>query len=280
MLARREWTRFFRQRNRVIGGLGQPILFWLLFGTGMHQSFASAEGGDFMSYYLPGTIALILLFTAIFTTISIIEDRKEGFLQNVLVAPVPRWTIAMGKITGGAAIAWVQAVIFVGLALVVGSLPLSWQLVPLLIVMAGAAIGMTALGVVFAWPMDSTQGFHAIMNLVLMPLWLLSGAFFPVPAVTGESPVGQHVMHWIMRCNPISYVIALMRDATSAGASVLESAELSSGGSQLAAETVSLAQASWAPNPILSWAVLLAFVVLGCFFATRQVMRPIRSDLK
>lgn len=211
MLTWREWVRFFRQRNRVIGALGQPILFWLLFGTGMHGAFRSGAGQDFMAYYLPGTMALILLFTAIFTTISIIEDRREGFLQSVLVAPIPRWTIALGKIAGGAAIAWAQALVFLALALCVGSLGWSWHLLPLLLLMAVAAVAMTALGVFFAWPMESTQGFHAIMNLVLMPLWLLSGAFFPVPVLTSESPIGQFVMHWVMRLNPVTYIIGGMR---------------------------------------------------------------------
>ena len=132
MLAWREWIRFFRQRNRVIGALGQPILFWLLFGTGMHAAFRGGSQ-DFMSFYLPGTIALILLFTAIFATISIIEDRKEGFLQNVLVAPVPRWTIAAGKIVGGSAIAWVQAVMFLTLTVAIGSVAFNWNLLPLLL---------------------------------------------------------------------------------------------------------------------------------------------------
>ncbi len=123
MLFWREWTRFFRQRNRVIGALGQPILFWLLFGTGMHSAFRS---GDQILYDLlfARYDRMILLFTAIFATISIIEDRREGFLQNVLVAPVPRWTIAAGKIFGGAAIAWVQACIFLLLAIATGTVPL------------------------------------------------------------------------------------------------------------------------------------------------------------
>jgi ABC-2 type transport system permease protein len=143
MLGRREWTRFFRQRNRVIGALGQPILFWLLFGTGMHSAF---RGGDqnFMTYYLPGTLALIVLFTAIFATISIIEDRREGFLQNVLVAPVPRWTIAAGKILGGAAIAWVQSIIFLILAIGVGSVTLDPSLFGVLVLLAISALTLTA----------------------------------------------------------------------------------------------------------------------------------------
>ena len=170
MLAWREWIRFFRQPHRVIAALGQPILLWVLFGTGLHSSFRTGAGENFMNYYLPGTISLILLFTAIFATISIIEDRREGFLQSVLVSAAPRWTIAMGKAVGGAAIAWVQAVIFLGLALLVGTAAWSPSIPALLGLMAVAAVGITALGVCFAWPMDSTQGFHAVMNLVLMPM--------------------------------------------------------------------------------------------------------------
>ena len=243
MLAWREWTRFFRQRHRVIGAVGQPILFWLLFGTGMHGAFRSDAGGEFMSYYLPGTMALIVLFTAIFATISIIEDRREGFLQGVLVAPVPRWTIALGKILGGAAIAWVQALFFLVLALAVGSVALSIQLLPLLLLLAIAAISMTALGVFFAWPMESTQGFHAIMNLVLMPLWLLSGAFFPVPALTDANPIGQTIMHWTMRANPVTYIIGGMRHLMSA-------------------ETVNVSPAYWIPSVTQCWVVSIVFMLV------------------
>ena len=243
MLAWREWTRFFRQRHRVIGAVGQPILFWILFGTGMHGAFRSEAGGEFMAYYLPGTMALIVLFTAIFATISIIEDRREGFLQGVLVAPVPRWTIALGKILGGAAIAWVQALFFLVLALAVGSISLSINLVPLVLLLAVAAISMTALGVFFAWPMESTQGFHAIMNLVLMPLWLLSGAFFPVPALSDANPLGQTIMHWTMRMNPVTYIIGGMRHLMTTGPSTV-SAEY------------------WVPGVLNCWIVSLVFMLV------------------
>ncbi len=258
MLAWREWVRFFRQRNRVIGALGQPILFWLLFGTGMHAAF---RGGDqnFMTFYLPGTVALILLFTAIFTTISIIEDRREGFLQSVLVAPVPRWTIAAGKIFGGAAIAWLQACIFLGLALATGSVPLGGALVGVLVLMAVAALALTALGVFFAWPMESTQGFHAIMNLVLMPLWLLSGAFFPIPQPGVESPLGQWLMHWLMRCNPLSYTIGGLRTMMGVES---QSAEF------------------WAPSLFASWCVSLLFLCATLSAAGWMVLRPAKGDLK
>ncbi|MFM7845419.1 MAG: ABC transporter permease, partial [Planctomycetota bacterium] len=105
MLAWRELARFLRQRHRVIGAVGQPLLFWILFGAGLQRSFrltTDGEGGpNFMEYYFPGTLMLTLLFTAIFATISLIEDRREGFLQAVLVAPVPRWAMVVGKVLGG-----------------------------------------------------------------------------------------------------------------------------------------------------------------------------------
>ncbi len=212
MLAAREWIRFFRQPFRIIAALGQPILFWILFGTGLHSSFqGSGVGTDYMTYFLPGTVALIVLFTAIFATISIIEDRREGFLQGVLVAPNPRWSIVVGKSMGGGAIAWAQAVFFIGLACLTGSLQLTWQLVPLSAFLAVACLAITNLGVCFAWPMDSTQGFHAAMNLVLLPMWLLSGAFFPIPSSEAGQPIGQWILHWVMRFNPMSYVVGGIR---------------------------------------------------------------------
>ena len=211
MLAYREWVRFFRQPFRVVAALFQPILFWVLFGTGMHSAFRGGQAGDFMTYFLPGTTAMILLFTAIFATISIIEDRREGFLQSVLVSPSPRWTIAFGKVLGGSAIAWVQALVFVAIAMAVGLVSLGPPTIALFAFMFVAAIAMTSLGVCFAWPMDSTQGFHALMNMVLMPMWLLSGSFFPIPALVGGEPIGQIVMHWIMRSNPMTYTVSGMR---------------------------------------------------------------------
>ena len=212
MLAHREWIRFFRQPFRVIAALGQPILFWILFGTGLHGAFRGATPGeDFMTFFLPGTTALILLFTAIFATISIIEDRKEGFLQGVLVAPPARWSIVVGKALGGAAIAWAQAMVFLCLALAVGTLPMNSQWFLLVLFLFLSATAITSLGVCFAWPMDSTQGYHAAMNLVLLPMWLLSGAFFPIPLVTTDQPIGQWIFHWLMRCNPMTYIVGGIR---------------------------------------------------------------------
>lgn len=211
----REMVRFFRQKNRVVGAVGQPVLFWLLFGVGLKSSFqlsaAGKSGQSFLEYYFPGTLVLILLFTAIFATISIIEDRREGFLQSVLVAPIPRWSMVLGKIGGGSLIALFQGLIFLLLAL---TLNVKFDVLGLILIvgfLAVSAVGLTALGFLIAWKMDSTQGFHAIMSLVLLPMWLLSGSFFPVPALTEQVTVGQVVLHWGMRVNPVTYMVAGVR---------------------------------------------------------------------
>ena len=211
VLGVREIKRFFRQRNRVIGAIGQPVLFWLLFGTGMHQTFQGPNDQSFSKYFIPGIVVLILLFSAIFATISIIEDRNEGFLQGVLVAPIPNWAMVLGKILGGVVIAVAQSLIFVGLALTVGVRIGIIESVQLVAFLTLSATALTCLGFVIAWRLDSTQGFHAIMSILLMPMWLLSGAFFPVPVPSDQSPIGQVVMHWLMTLNPVTYLVAGVR---------------------------------------------------------------------
>ena len=179
----REIVRFFRQRNRIIGSIGTPLVFWLLFGAGLSRSFKIGDAADsqqsFLEYFFPGTIVLTLLFTAIFTTISIIEDRNAGFLQSVLVAPVGRESIVCGKILGTTILAVGQATLVLALAPLTGiqlSLVEVVGSIGLLVIMA---VGLAGLGFSIAWRMDSTQGFHAIMTAFLMPMWFLSGAFFP-----------------------------------------------------------------------------------------------------
>jgi ABC-2 type transport system permease protein len=213
MLSGREIIRFLRQPNRVIGAVGQPILFWLLFSAGLNQTFQlnATSGMSFGGYYLPGTLALIILFSAIFSTISVIEDRREGLLQSVLVSPLPRWAFAVAKIVGGTVLAVGQASVFLALILVFSN-EVSWAAVPgiagLLILMS---LGLTALGLLVAWQLESTQGFHAIMNLLLMPMWLLSGAFFPPPALLEGMPASQFTVHWIMKLNPLTYSVSALR---------------------------------------------------------------------
>ena len=159
------------------------------------------RGASYLQYFFPGTVLMILLFTAIFSTISIIEDRREGFLQSVLVAPVPRMAIVLGKVLGGTVLAFVQGLIFLAIAPLVG-MPLSLQgFLAACAVMWIVSFALTALGFCIAWRMTSSQGFHAIMNLFLMPLWFLSGAMFPPQNAWGG-------LRWLMRLNPLSYGMA------------------------------------------------------------------------
>jgi ABC-2 type transport system permease protein len=203
----REIVRFRRQRSRLVGAFGQPVVFWLLIGGGLSASFrppgAPADSG-YLQYFYPGIVALIVLFTAIFATISVVEDRRAGFLQGVLVAPVARMSIVLGQALGGTTLALLQAVLFLLLAPAVG--------IPLTAGAFAAAAGvvflmgfaLTNLGLVIAWRMDSTQGFHAIMNLILLPIWLLSGAFFPAAGAPGW-------LAWIMALNPLTYGMGALR---------------------------------------------------------------------
>jgi ABC-2 type transport system permease protein len=204
-LWQREMVRFFRQRNRVVGALATPLVFWLLLGVGLNRSFTppvadSAESVQigYLAYFFPGTVVLVVLFTAIFSTISVIEDRREGFLQGVLVAPVSRLAVVMGKVLGGASIATIQAAIVLLFWPLVGGRfdPVALLLATGLMFLLG--VGLTGLGLCIAWPMDSTAGFHAVMNLFLMPMWFLSGAVFPIDGV----PMWMAAIMW---ANPLTY---------------------------------------------------------------------------
>jgi ABC-2 type transport system permease protein len=209
-LWQREMVRFVRQKNRVVAAIAQPALFWALFGAGFSGSFQLGGAGerkaDFLEYFFPGTVVLVVLFTAIFSTISIIEDRREGFLQSVLVAPVSRAGVVLGKVAGGSSLALLQATAFLCLAPLAGIHLAPANFLASFAALALVSFALTSLGVVVAWPMESTQGFHAVMMLVLMPMWLLSGAFFPL---TG----GPAWLVWLMRCNPLTYGVALFRRA-------------------------------------------------------------------
>ena len=163
-----------------------------------------AAGVDYLEYFYPGTLVLVVLFAAIFSTISIIEDRREGFLQGVLAAPVSRAAIVAGKVLGGATLAWLQGAAFLLLAPVAGLHVSVASLLAAAGVLALLAVALTALGFACAWSVDSVQGFHAIMNLLLVPLWLLSGAVFPL---TG-APVW---LAALMRLNPLTYGVAALR---------------------------------------------------------------------
>lgn len=209
-LWKREIIKFIRDRSRLIGALAQPLVFWLLLGLGFERSFnfpvAGAESVGYLEYLFPGIIALMILFTAIFSTISIVEERKTGFLQAALVAPVSRVAFVIGTTLGGTTLSFIQAgLLLLFLPLIGIKLSLA-GLALLLLITFLTGLAFTALGVAIAWIMESTRGFHAIMNLFLLPLWMLSGAFFPVEGAS-------RILQWIILANPVSYAVSAIRTA-------------------------------------------------------------------
>ena len=206
----REIVRFLKNRSRVTSSLLQPIIFWLLFAGALQASSFRPGDLDYGEYFFVGTLAMITLFTAIFSTITVIEDRKEGFLQGVLVSPVPRAAIALGKIAGGATLGWLLAVVFLCLAPLAGVPVTLATILETLLVLLLVAFSVTGLGFTIAWLMDSTAGYHGIMMVLLMPMLLLSGAFFPSD---GAHPV----MSVLMAVNPLTYGVGALRHSLYGG---------------------------------------------------------------
>jgi len=204
----REIVRFYRQKSRVVGVLASPQVFWIVLGSGFGNSFRSGAGqaqDHYMNYFYPGTLILIVLFTSIFAMMSLIEDRQEGFLLSVMVAPVPRSAIVLGKVLGGTTLAAIQGMIFLVFAPFAGVHLNLLQVLSVAVVVFLVSFALTALGFAIAWPMDSTSAFHGIINLFLIPLWLLSGALFPLSGASGWIRV-------LMYLNPLTYGVEALRD--------------------------------------------------------------------
>jgi ABC-2 type transport system permease protein len=213
----RDVLRFWRDRARVVSALGQPLLYLLIFGTGLRSAMgggaASGLGTDYVAFLFPGVIAMSVLFTSVFSAMSIVWDREFGFLKEVLVAPVSRWAVGVGKALGGATQAVLQGTIVLLLAPVAG-IPLT----PLLIVqiiplMALLAFALTSLGIVIASRMKSMEGFQVVMNFLVMPMFFLSGALFPLRDVPGWLAVLTHI-------DPVAYGVDPLRRVVLAALSV------------------------------------------------------------
>src|SRR5262250_3089935 len=178
----REIVRFYRQPARVIGVIVSPLLFWVVIGAGFGTSLQARATGqeNYLNYFFPGALIMIVLFTSIFTMMSVIEDRNKGFLLSVLVAPVSRSVIVLGKVLGGTTLSTIQGLVFLIFAPLIGIHLGFEQFLGIALVVFLVAFSLTALGFTVAWKLNSTQGFHAIINLLMIPLWLVSGALFPL----------------------------------------------------------------------------------------------------
>ncbi len=240
----REVRGFYRQRARVVAGIATPLIFWTILGSGFGSSIpASAAGGGYSEFFFPGAVALVVLFTSIFSSISIIEDRREGFLLSVLAAPVSRSSLTLGKILGATTIGALQGVAFLPLIPIL-DLPVSWAALPAAgAIILAMAFGLTSLGFFFAWRLNSIQGFHSVMNIVLMPMWLLSGAFFPIDGAATW-------MRLLMLVNPMTYGVTGLRRILFSGVEIA------------------------GPSTPVCWAVTLAFGAACFLLAARQVSKP------
>jgi ABC-2 type transport system permease protein len=207
-LTGREILKFVRDRSRLLGVLVQPLAFWILLGLGFQGTFqmpaGTTAGVGYVEFLFPGVLALVLLFTAIFSTISIVEERTSGFLQAVLIAPTPRTALVMGNALGGTALATGQAALFLVALPLLGITPSVGGVVFMIAICLLVGLAFTALGFSIAWRMETTRGFHAVMNLFLLPLWFLSGAMFPAE---GAAPV----LRWLVWANPVSYAVSGLR---------------------------------------------------------------------
>ena len=189
----RQLKRYIRSRARIIGALGQPTLFLLALGFGIGPTFARAGGGDYVQFLAPGIVTMGILFTAVFTGIEIIWDRQFGFLKEMLVAPVSRLKIVLGRTLGSATVALIQGSIVFLVCLAAGFRPAQPLLLPLaLLFMALIAIMCTAIGTAVGSVLQDMQGFPLIMNFIVLPLFFFSSALFPVRTCPGRcgSPCG------------------------------------------------------------------------------------------
>ncbi len=254
-LTRRELVRITRQPSRLIASIATPLIIWLLLGSGFAESFrpptptptlstsldTATDALGYGAYLLPGMLTMTVLFSSIFGAMSLIEDRHEGFLQSVLVSPAPRWSIAISKLLGSALIATVQAMIILPAVFLLGNAvgPLGLTLSSLALFCT--ALGIAGIGLAAAWWVDSSQGFHGVMNLVLLPMWLLSGSVFPLEGASGW-------MRVIMMANPVTWCTKALHASLG----------------------------NPATDPALAWAVTILFACLGIALGWVTLGRGVR----
>ena len=200
----RQIKRYFRSRSRIIGSLGQPVLFLVALGFGLQSSFASAGQGNYIQFLAPGIIAMSILFAAAFSGIEIIWDRQLGFLKETLVAPVSRFSIMLGRTLGGTTTASFQGILVLVISLIIGFQPDLISIIPALGFMILIALIFTALGTVIGCKLEDMQGFQLIMNFVMMPIFFLSGALFPLDT----APAALRVVAYF---NPLTYGVDGLR---------------------------------------------------------------------
>jgi len=203
----RDVKRFFRERSRIVGMMLQPILFLVLVGNGIASSFRMAgapAGFNYLEFMFPGIVGMTVLFSAVFSAMSVVWDREFGFLKEVVVAPVPRWTLAIGKALGGSTTAVIQGAIILIIAPLAGVSLTITSVVELLALLFVISLALASLGLVIAANLSSMEGFQIIMNFLIMPMFFLSGALFPLKNVAAWMAV-------LTKIDPLTYGVDALR---------------------------------------------------------------------
>jgi len=201
----RQVKKYFRSRSRLIGSLGQPILFLLALGYGFGSVFQQAGQGSYLNFLAPGIVSMSIIFTAIFSGIEVIWDRQFGFLKETLVAPVSRLSIMTGRTLGGATVATFQGILVLFISMLFGLEINNWlNLIPAVMVMFLISLLFTSLGTLIASLLEDMQGFQLIMNFLIMPLFFLSGALYPLNNLPP-------FLSFLTRINPLTYGVDALR---------------------------------------------------------------------
>jgi ABC-2 type transport system permease protein len=204
ILWQRQLIRFFRTRTRIVASLAQPVLFLVALGFGLGPVFQKAGEGNYIQFLSPGIIAMTILFSSVYTGMEIIWDKQFGFLKETLVAPVSRFNIMLGRTLGGATVALMQGVLLFFITLIVGFRPVFSGFFIAVIFMFLIALFFSALGTLIASLLEDMQSFPLVMNFLVMPIFFLSGALFPIQG-------GNSILNWVIRFNPLSYGLDAIR---------------------------------------------------------------------
>ena len=201
----RQMKRFIRSKARIFASIAQPLLFLVTFGFGFSAIFRQAGAGNYLDFLAPGIVAMAIVFSSVFSGIEVMWDRQFGFLKETLVAPVPRSALMLGRTLGGATVALIQGGLVLVVTLLIGFRPASWlAIVPALLVMALISVIFTAFGTAMGARLRDMQGFQLIMNFIIMPVFFLSGALFPLQGLPTA-------MYWVVRVDPLSYGVDALR---------------------------------------------------------------------
>ena len=202
---KRELIRFTRSKSRIIGSMGMPFFFLAIVGTGLNGALSlPGQSGNYLDYMMPGVLGMVLMMGSIFSGVLVIMDRQFGFLKETLVAPVSRVSIVIGKALGGATTAVIQGLLMLGIALILG-VNIQWQNLPLaILLMGGISLAFVSIGIAIASLIEDMHGFQLIMNFLVMPLFFLSGALFPLD----KAPEPIRLLSYV---DPLTYAVDGMR---------------------------------------------------------------------